>query len=256
MTHPLATLTARLDEAFAWLEVHPPGHSATRGVAAALAGIRAVIDAGFGPTAPEAARTWIAWTAIQTEALAGGLPGEEDELADLVREIGRLWRELPPGSSLGRTRKRGPSPAPVFVIVGARPVRSVPLVDGGLDVLAFDWATGHLVRDMSQLEAVVAPTDRDVDMVDATAFYEAVRALRHQHGLPQPVAPTLESALGAQVDWLATGSATRPYRAAVDGDEWVVQVNDWPDEPTVYRLEVNGSDAFGFDGWPDSWSRP
>ena len=42
----------------------------------------------------------------------------------------------------------------------------------------------------------------------------------------------------------------------VNGDEWVVRVNDWPQEPTVYHLEVNGSDAFGFDGWPDTWSRP
>ena len=256
MTHPLTTLVARIDEAFAWLDVHPPAHPATHAVADALAGIRHVIDAGFGPTAPEAARTWITWTAIGTEALAAGLPGEDDELADLVREIGRLWRELPPGVSLGKKRRRGPSPAPVFVIVGARPVRTVPMVDGGLDVLAFDWATGQLVRDMSQLEAVVAPADRDVDVVDVTAFYDAVRALRHQRGLPEPVAPTPASAPGVDIDWLPTGSATRPYRAAVNGDEWVVRVNDWPQEPTVYHLEVNGSDAFGFDGWPDTWSRP
>jgi hypothetical protein len=256
MTYPLTTLIARLDEAFAWLEVHPPAHPATRAVAEALGGMRAVIDAGFGPTAIEAAGTWLTWTAIGTETLAAGLPGEDDELADLVREIGRLWRKLPPGISLGRKRRRGPSPAPVFVIAGARPVRSVPLVDGGMDVLAFDWSTGYLVRDMSQLAAVVAPAGGDVDVVDVVTFYEAVSALRHQHGLPAPAVPTPESALGTAVDWLPTGTATRPYRATVNGDEWVVLVNDWPDEPTTYRLEINGHEAFGFDGWPDNWSRP
>jgi len=112
------------------------------------------------------------------------------------------------------------------------------------------------VRDMSQLEAVVAPADRDVDVVDVTAFYDVVHALRRQRGLPEPVAPTPESAPGVDIDWLPTGSAIRPYRAVVNGDEWVVRVNDWPEEPTVYHLEVNGSDAFGFDGWPDTWSRP
>ena len=256
MTYPLTTLIARLDEAFAWLEVHPPAHPTTLAVAEALGGMRAVIDAGFGPTAIEAAGTWLAWTAIGTETLAAGLPGEDDELADLVREIGRLWRELPPGISLGRKRRRGPSPAPVFVIAGARPVRSVPLMDGGMDILAFDWTTGHLVRDMSQLDAVVAPAESDVDVVDVATFYAAVSALRHQRGLPAPAMPTPESARGTGVDWLPTGTATRPYRATVNGDEWVVLVNDWPDEPTTYRLEINGHEAFGFDGWPDNWSRP
>ncbi len=248
-TRPLAALTARLDEAFAWLEVHPPTLPAQRSVAEALAGIRAVIDAGRGPTATEAA-------AIQTDALAKALPGEDEELADLVREIGKHWRKLATGLSAGKKRKRGPSPAPAFVLVGARPVRSVPMVDGGLDILAFDWVTGRLLRDMGQLDAVVAPGDRDVDVVDVVAFYDAVRDLRRQHGHATPPAPTPSSARITAVDWLGTDSAVRPYRAVVEGDEWVVQVNDWPDEPTVYSLIVNGREAFGFDGWPDVWSRP
>ena len=178
------------------------------------------------------------------------------ELADLVREIGALWRALPPGVSGGKRRRRGPSPAPVFVISGARPVRSVPMIDGGLDILAFDWTTGRLVRDMSALEAVLAPAERDIDVVDVTAFYDTVSALRRERGLPEPAGPTPDSVRDTAVDWLGTGDATRPYRAEVLGDEWEVAVNDWPEEPRVYTLIVNGSAAFDFDGWPDCWSRP
>ena len=256
MSQPLTALIARLDEAFAWLDVHPPTHPAERSAAEALAQLRAVIDAGLGPTAPDAAGAWLAWTAIGTEALAGALPEEDAELAGLVREIGALWRTLPPGPSGGRRRRRGPSPAPVFAISGGRPVRSVPMIDGGLDILAFDWATGRLVRDMSVLEAVDASADRDIDVVDVTSFYDTVSALRRGRGLPEPVAPTLASARDTAVDWLGTGEATRPYRAEVGGDEWEVAVNDWPDQPRVYTLIVNGRVAFDFDGWPDCWSRP
>jgi hypothetical protein len=144
----------------------------------------------------------------------------------------------------------------VFTIVGARPVRTVPRIDGSLDVLAFDWHTGRLVRDLSMLDAVLAPADRDVDVVAVTAFYDTVRALRQQRGLPVPADPTPQFALAAAVDWLETGQATTPYRAEVDGDEWTVRVNDWPDQPHVYTLFVNWREAFGFDGWPDTWSRP
>ena len=256
MTQPLTNLIARLDEASAWVQVHPPAHPATRAAADALAGLRTVIDAGLGPYAPEAASVWLAWTAPQTAALADGLPEEDAELADLVREIGEHWRALPAGASTDKKRLRGPSPAPVFAIVGARPVRSAPRIDGSLDILAFDWPTGRLVRDMSQLDAVFAPGARDVELVDVTAFYDAVQALRRQRDLGIPAGPTPSYALGAAIDWLDTGDAEVPYRAEVDGDEWMVRVNDWPDEPTVYTLFVNGREAFGFDGWPDTWSRP
>lgn len=257
MTQPLTALIARLDEAFAWLDVHPPQHPAELSAAQALAGLRAVIDAGLGPTAPDAAGAWLTWTPIGAEALADGLPGEDSELADILRAIGRLWRALPPGPAGGKRRQRSPSPAPVFAISGGRPVRSVPMIDGGLDILGFDWATGRMVRDMSALEDVLAPAGRDIEFVDVTEFYDTVCALRHGRGLPVPAAvATPTSAVETAVDWLGTGDAARPYRAEVLGDEWEVAVNDWPDQPRVYTLIINGRAAFDFDGWPDCWSRP
>ena len=66
----------------------------------------------------------------------------------------------------------------------------------------------------------------------------------------------LARALETAIDWLGTGAAELPYRAEVDGDEWMVRVNDWPQTTTVYTLFVNGREAFSFDGWPDTWSRP
>lgn len=244
-TASLQALIARLDQAFAWLEVHPAQHPVTRRVAEALAGMRAVIDSGSGPT--EAA-------AMQSEVLADAMPGEDEELADLVREIDGLWRRLI-GTPGGAKRRRGSAPLPTFVISGDRPVRSVPTIDGGLDVLAFEPATGRLVRDMGQLDAIVMPV-ADAYLVDVRTFYDTVDALRRERGLPAPDAPTPASALGTPVDWLGTGAATQPYRAAVGGDEWLIRVNEWPVEPTVYTLFVNGREAFGFDGWPDGWSRP
>lgn len=239
-------LIARLDEAFAWLEVHPAEHPVTRRVADALADMRAVIDSGSGPT--EAAT-------MQSEILADAMPGEDMELADLVREIGGLWRDLI-GVPSGPKRRRGPVSAPTFVIAGGRPVRSVPTIDGGLDILAFDPATGRLVRDMGQLEAIVMPAEAGAYIVDIPTFYDTVSALRREHGLQAPAAPTPASALGTPIDWIGMGAATYPYRAEVGGDEWLIRVNEWPEEPTVYTLFVNGREAFGFDGWPDGWSRP
>ena len=58
MSQPLTALIARLDEAFAWLDVHPPTHPAERSAAEALTKLRAVIDAGLpwvGPP-PDAIR--------------------------------------------------------------------------------------------------------------------------------------------------------------------------------------------------------
>ncbi len=66
---------------------------------------------------------------------------------------------------------------PSFFIVGARPVKAVRTEEGGMDVLAFDWKTGELRRDLSYLERIVMP-DVEVDVVTEAAFEEAVAALR------------------------------------------------------------------------------
>ena len=56
--------------------------------------------------------------------------------------------------------------------------------------------------------------------------------------------------------WRRTGDAEAPYTAQVAGQTWTVRVNDWPDEPTVYSLIIDGHEHAGFDDWPsDVWGK-
>lgn len=71
---------------------------------------------------------------------------------------------------------------PRYAIVGRRPVKAVRTPDGGLDVLAYDWETGELVRNLGYLDRVMAPGDAEVDFVDEAAFEAAVAELRAERG--------------------------------------------------------------------------
>lgn len=67
---------------------------------------------------------------------------------------------------------------PRYCIAGARPVKAVRTPEGGIDVLAYDWATGELTRDLDYLEHVLAPADHDVEFVSEAEFEAEVRRLR------------------------------------------------------------------------------
>ncbi|MBM4375538.1 MAG: hypothetical protein FJ095_10670 [Deltaproteobacteria bacterium] len=67
---------------------------------------------------------------------------------------------------------------PIYGLVGDRPVKAVRTPDGGMEVLAFDWKTGELERDMSYTHTLVHPLDEDVDVVDEAEFERRVHALR------------------------------------------------------------------------------
>ena len=58
------------------------------------------------------------------------------------------------------------------------------------------------------------------------------------------------------VTWLATGDPHAPYAATVDGQRWVVRVNEWPDAPSFYTLLVDGAPALELLAWPSAWRRP
>ena len=66
---------------------------------------------------------------------------------------------------------------PSYFIVGARPVKAVRTEEGGMDVLAYDWKTGELRRDLSYLERIVMP-DVEVEVVTEAVFEEALVVLR------------------------------------------------------------------------------
>jgi hypothetical protein len=58
------------------------------------------------------------------------------------------------------------------------------------------------------------------------------------------------------LQWQATQDAEQPYRTTADGAELTVRVNDFPDDPTIYTLLVDGAETVGFDEWPAVWTRP
>lgn len=57
------------------------------------------------------------------------------------------------------------------------------------------------------------------------------------------------------VVWNEGPSPIYPYIAALDGDELVLRLNDFPEEH-LYTLFVNKSEVLSFDEWPDMWIRP
>lgn len=66
----------------------------------------------------------------------------------------------------------------------------------------------------------------------------------------------LDGPFGVTVEWSKTGDGEFPYTAQVDGQKWLVRVNDWPEEPTVFTLLVDGKETLDFDGWSELWTKP
>ncbi len=68
---------------------------------------------------------------------------------------------------------------PHYAIVGLRPVKVVKTLEGGLDVLVFDWKTGELVRDLNYLVPATMPTDQwDVEWLSEEEFDRSLAELR------------------------------------------------------------------------------
>lgn len=60
---------------------------------------------------------------------------------------------------------------------------------------------------------------------------------------------------GRAIVWSGTSDAEHPYRARVDGQDWVVRIGDFPEE-SLYTLFIEGSEIESFDDWPAAWTRP
>lgn len=68
---------------------------------------------------------------------------------------------------------------PIYCIVGDRPVKAVETEEGGMEILAYDWATGDFRREPAYLHRVVTP-DVEVDVVTEKEFEEHVTKLRQR----------------------------------------------------------------------------
>jgi hypothetical protein len=58
------------------------------------------------------------------------------------------------------------------------------------------------------------------------------------------------------IEWQSTGNPEFPYHAFVDGERWVIRLNDWPDDPSFYTLLVGSEVVMDVPAWPDAWKRP
>ncbi|MDM8516059.1 hypothetical protein QUF76_07665 [Desulfobacterales bacterium HSG16] len=65
----------------------------------------------------------------------------------------------------------------------------------------------------------------------------------------------IENCLDRKLVWSETDNADVPYSACVDNENWIIRLNDFPEEP-LYTLLIEDRPVIDFDDWPKSWQRP
>lgn len=58
------------------------------------------------------------------------------------------------------------------------------------------------------------------------------------------------------VTFRATDDARIPWAADVDGTRWTVRINEFPEEPSLYSLIIDGLVVEELMDWPAAWTRP
>jgi hypothetical protein len=66
---------------------------------------------------------------------------------------------------------------PYYCIIGNRPVKAISTEDGGMDILAYNWNTGELERDMSYLTRIVMG-DHEINQVSKQYFDQHIVNLK------------------------------------------------------------------------------
>jgi hypothetical protein len=56
------------------------------------------------------------------------------------------------------------------------------------------------------------------------------------------------------ITWRKTADPEYPFTSEVNGDKFVIRLNDFPSD-NLYTLLVNDKEAIDFDDWPDQWRR-
>ena len=52
--------------------------------------------------------------------------------------------------------------------------------------------------------------------------------------------------------WKKTPDAEYPYSVMIEGEQWLIRLNDFPEEH-LYTLLTNGVAVAEFDDWPATW---
>ena len=58
------------------------------------------------------------------------------------------------------------------------------------------------------------------------------------------------------LSWRETDDAEYPYSTVYDGQSLLLRLNDWPDEPYLYTLMIDGRPVLELEEWPAVWQRP
>lgn len=58
------------------------------------------------------------------------------------------------------------------------------------------------------------------------------------------------------VSFRTTDDARYPYAADVDGKRWTIRINEFPEEPSLYSLIIDGQIVEELMDWPPAWTRP
>jgi len=65
----------------------------------------------------------------------------------------------------------------------------------------------------------------------------------------------VDSVFGADICWNKTEDGEYPFRAEYGENSYIIRVNDWPEDPTVYTLLGPDGWLADFDDWPECWTR-
>ncbi len=116
-------------------------------------------------------------------------PAQRQSIEELSAQSEGVFHDAVAKTEDGGSSVSAPPPRhaelPRFAIVGSRPVKAVATADGGLDVLAFDWKTRKLARNMDYLTRLFLP-DGDVDIVPQVDFSDALSKLGFIEDEPAP----------------------------------------------------------------------
>jgi hypothetical protein len=69
----------------------------------------------------------------------------------------------------------------------------------------------------------------------------------------------IDECLKLEVQWEATGNPRNPWRAELDGQEWVIQLTHMPGEGDYYGLLIDGTLMLynmREENWPPNWKKP
>ena len=75
------------------------------------------------------------------------------------------------------------------------------------------------------------------------------------NGVSNPESARLTACALRPVQFRRGESAELPFLAEVEGERWVVRINDFP-ERALYSLLIGGEEAGDLEGWPPAWHKP